>query len=284
MTDLREGRIQAFLDGELDEAGRVRLLKEMAADPAFAAAVERQRARIAEVTQALDSAFADGVPENEMDEAWNRISHAASGSPVGARPRLGLSAGAGSSDSAGRNSRSRQIRSSLAKAAALLLFATGVGAATVPGSPFRAWIADWYGPVAEETTDPEALGEGGATMATGPESVGLRLPATGGRFEVSVSGPLSSSLSVALVDGDELEVVAATGTRFATGQGRIEVSRVQGPLAVRVPRGLAELSLSVDGEAYLRVNGGDVEILRAGVDSLPAEFVFTPGADGDEGS
>ncbi|NNM33710.1 MAG: hypothetical protein HKO53_11625, partial [Gemmatimonadetes bacterium] len=120
--------------------------------------------------------------------------------------------------------------------------------------------------------------------APGPETVGLRLPATGEGLEVSVSGPLTSPLSVALTDGEELEVVAATGTRFATSRGRIEVSQVHGPIEVRVPRGLTELHLLVDGEPYLRKIGEDVEILRAGVDSLPAEFVFTPAPDGASGS
>ena len=274
MTDLREGRIQAFLDGELDEQGRIRLLEEMERDPAFAAAVDRQRQRAAEVEAALDRAFSEGTSESDLDQAWERVSVAASAGVEAGRPLLELSSTTGESTVG----RPRRFTASLAKAAALLLFATGVGAATVPGSPIRTWIADWYGPVEQ---DPAITS---TEMADGPETVGLRLPATTGGLEVSVSGPLTSPLSVSWTDGEELEVVAATGTRFATSRGRIEVSQVHGPIEVRVPRQLSELSLVVDGEPYLRKTGEDVEILRAGVDSLPAEFVFTPAPDGESGS
>lgn len=274
MTDLREGRIQAFLDGELDEPGRIRFMDDMNNDPALAAAVRRQKERIARVGAALDHSAPEGVSDRELDEAWEYVSNAASGSGQTARPSLELATGSVGRDDRMQSARRGRFPVSLAKAAALLLLATGVGAATVPGSPLRAWIAEWYGPV-------EGNSAVGGEPAAGPETVGLRLPATGEGVEVSVAGPLSSPLSVSLTDGGELEVVAVTGTRFATSRGRIEVSQVHGPLEVRVPRELAQLTLVVDGEPYLRKSGEEVEILRAGVDSLPAEFVFTPVPNGD---
>ncbi|MDH3224019.1 MAG: hypothetical protein OEO23_09900, partial [Gemmatimonadota bacterium] len=64
---------------------------------------------------------------------------------------------------------------------------------------------------------------------------------------------------------------------------RIDVSGVQGTLEVRIPRSLAELRLTVGGETFLRKFGAQVEMLRAGVDTLPTAFVFAPAAETDPG-
>lgn len=281
MTDLREGRIQAFLDGEMDGSDRESLLEEMARDLSLAAAVERQKARIELVSAALDEAFEGDEAAEDIAAAWERISQAAAGAATAPRPRLVLEGSDVEEPRATtrRSSGPRRLPVSLAKAAALLLVATGVGAATVPGSPVRAWLSDWYGPERPTAGAPE----GAALEPSGPEVVGLRLPATGDPVEVFVAGPLTAPLRVSLTDGTELEVVAETGTRFATSRGRIEVSGVQGTLEVRIPRSLAELRLTVGGETFLRKSGAQVEMLRAGVDTLPTAFVFAPAAESDPG-
>ncbi len=279
MTDLREGRIQAFLDGEMAGPDRESLLKEMARDSSLAAAVERQRARIEMITAALDEAFEGDEATLDIDMAWEVVSEAAAGAATAPRPRLALEEGGAEEPpvTTRRSSGPGGLPVSFAKAAALLLVATGVGAATVPGSPVRAWLSDWYGP---ERPASGAL-ESPALETSGPELVGLRLPATGDPLEVSVAGRLTAPLRVSMTDGAELEVVAETGTRFATSRGRIDVSGVQGTLEVRIPRALAELRLTVGGETFLRKFGAEVEILRAGVDTLPTEFVFAPAAESD---
>ena len=269
MTDLREGRIQAFLDHEMDPEGRRAFMEEIARDESLRVAVEGQRKRILDVTSALDVALeVPPTSEEELAEAWEAVAG-----------RTGISAEVPPGRSVGGAGplKERERRGSwfaglapLSKAAALLLIAAGVGASTVPGSPVRGWIASLHSP-------PEAEVPTVSAPATGDDGqVGVRLPLDGSAFEVVLPDPLDDDLRVSLTDGESLEVLAGPGTRIAAADGRIEARDVRGPVDVRIPRRLEQVSILVSGALYLRKDGPRLEVYQAGVDTLPSEFVFAP--------
>lgn len=280
MTDLREGRIQAFLDEEMDAEARRTFMHEMARDDALAAAVRIQRTRMERVHAALeDSGDRLHAASAEVHDALRTVLQrvpgwepSRAGEPAEQRSTTGRPA-TPNTEERGRASR-RMGAAGLAKAAGFLLFATGLAAATVPGSPVRAWLGG-IGDSPEATIDAPST-TGAAVAPDGPERMGIRLPAGSGPLEVVVAGPLSAPLTVALVDEPALQVLADQGTSFSTSEGRIEIRDARGPVSVYIPREAGDVAVRVAGSLYLRKVGGRVEVLHQGVDTLPSEFVFPP--------
>ncbi|MGI9625275.1 MAG: hypothetical protein ACR2QM_00450, partial [Longimicrobiales bacterium] len=256
MTDLREGRIQAFLDLEMLPEGRREFIAEMASDPALAAAVDAQRDRISSVETALDESFGDALDleSAEVAKAWTAVAS-----------QIGVTVDTVEAPARATTIRRRNVFSiPVAKAAGLLLVAAGAAAAAVPGSPLRDWLENRSAPP-PEVVAPEAA------VAT---STGVRLPVSDGALLVVLPQPLASErLAVSVVDGDLVEVTAGPGTRFSTSQGRIELADVTGPVTVLIPKAQALATVEIGGMVYLRKSGERVEVLQE-ADSLPSEFVF----------
>lgn len=277
MTDLREGRIQAFLDLEMPPEGRRLFIAEMAEDAALSAAVDTQRARINAVETVLGQTFGNGpaLEQAEIVEAWTRVA-AQIGVPDEGSPAVGLSRVDPDENTDGTERvsaeapalRSRVRRrgtfSTPAKAAGLLLVAAGAAAAAIPGSPLRNWVENFVATPAEVTVAPAAV----------TASTGVRLPVHDGPLVVVLPQAMASErLTISVVDGDMVEVLADADTRFSTSRGRVELADVTGPVTVRIPKAQVMATVEVGGTVYLRKSGERVEVLQE-ADSLPSEFVF----------
>lgn len=286
MTDLREGRIQAFLDDEMDAEARRAFIGQMARDDALAAAVRSQRARIARVQAALDAAQ-EALPQptpGHTDHVLRTVLARVRAPQVrDATPGPVLRAHEGADDvqeaRAQARGRGQPGAAGLVKAAGLLLFATGVAAATIPGSPVRTWLGE-LGEASVEGTATETAAPESPVSADDPERMGIRLPATATELQVVIAAPLSEPLRIAVVDEPMLEVMAGAGTAFATSEGRIEIHEPRGAVTVSIPRSAGNVSVRVGGSVFLRKNGDRVEVLHEGVDTLPSEFVFHPSGEG----
>jgi hypothetical protein len=234
MSGLDEGRLLAYLDGELEGDDRAEVAAWLdASDEARAALaeVERRRSVVARAVASLET------PAPDVEAARARVMRRGSA----ARP--------------GWWSRAR-----LAQAAVLVLLlgAAGVSAA-VPGSPLGAWLRSVF-------TDTPAAPAGAAPEGVVPEAeaegptdeMGLRVRPAAGVLDVALSGvPADREVVVVLVDSDHGAVYAGRAT-FRSGAGRIEAAvdaAGAGPVRVEIPRSVASATLRVDGRVWLRKRG-----------------------------
>ena len=174
---------------------------------------------------------------------------------------------------------------SLARAAGLILVATGAAAALVPGSPVREWL--------------ESFGDGDETVVVAPaESVtdmaaGADVSSTAGPTAISVeprAGELvislqgfgrDSNVHVRLTDARRASVRvegSPEAPRFVTGPGTLEViGATEGEIWVELPRSVRDAVVEVDGEAAVRIEDGRLVILWPVMDSLRGDVVFRIG-------
>lgn len=164
-----------------------------------------------------------------------------------------------------------EVRRTLARAAVLLLAVVGVAAA-VPGTGVRQWVAETILPGEKAPIRPEmrrapvpAPAAQTAPAAEAPPS-GVSIRADGGAVRVVLSRVAAGvEIRARLVDGELAGVLArgpaATGARFRTAPGKIEVLDAgAGVLEVRVPRSARAASVEVNGRVYLAKDG---DVLRA---------------------
>ncbi|HEX9887203.1 MAG TPA: hypothetical protein VGA70_11980 [Longimicrobiales bacterium] len=259
MTNPDEGRLLAYLDGELTagEAESVEAWLREDDGTGRALALEAIRRCAATVTDLL--AHLDLPPPT-------------------ARVRGALPRRAGASRD-GRSGSHWLRRSGWAQAAALVLLFAGAGAAAMPGSPVRAFIAralageDSRGLVAtEDSTSPAAV----------VEDVGVRVESAAGRLEIVLSGvPDGTPLAVTLVEGELAAVYAPAGTRFQSGDGRIvaavDATASGASLRVEIPRGTTLASLEVNGRMYLVKDGDRLDLPGPSGDRTETEIRFLTG-------
>lgn len=174
---------------------------------------------------------------------------------------------------------------SLARAAGLILVATGAAAALVPGSPLRGWLegigeAEVPASAAPAVSAPgfEAPEENTAV----PAGTAISVEPLAGSLSVSLRGfARNSNVHVRLTDGPRASVRvegAAESPRFVTGPGTLEVIGArEGEIWVELPRSARDAIVRVDGEAAVRVEDGRLVILRPVLDSLRGEVVFRIG-------
>ena len=150
----------------------------------------------------------------------------------------------------------------LARAAGVLLVLAG-GAAALPGSPLRVWLADRA--TAEQGAAPEGAVE--AIQPVGaPETTSVRVPAGDVGVVVSLEGVrVGDMVEVAVGAAGEVGLVAPAGTVFATGAGRISGRVAPGDVRVELPPGV-EGSVVVNGRTLVRSGVQGLEPL-APVDS-----------------
>lgn len=131
----------------------------------------------------------------------------------------------------------------LGKAAALVLLAAG-GAAALPGSPIRSWLA-------EPEPRPEAVFEA-LEPITVTERVGGRMTVGEGPLVVALDGVApGTEVEVAWVEGSAVTVQAASGTAFSYAADRVQATIAGGPVTVHMPRSADPVSLVVNGRTYL---------------------------------
>jgi anti-sigma factor RsiW len=270
MSHPAEGTLQAYLDGELPRADRAEVERHLEGCAPCRDAAEGLRAAAASLTGALALLDRPAPTERALAAAsrqrWRRW--------------VGVDAG--------------QV---LRRAAVLVLGVATVASATVPGSPVRGWIAGLLHGGA-----PASAPAGGSVAAGGPGgATGVPAPAAGapeagaapdasaagvsvlpelGRVRVVLTAPSPDlRIRVRLSDDPYSDVRAtglASGARFRTGPGRVEVSGAgAGEVEVVIPRGARSAVVEVDGRAYFRKDGEGIRLLAPASDSSDSEVVFT---------
>jgi anti-sigma factor RsiW len=256
MTHPGDGRLQALLDGELATTERNEVERHVAACEGCAA--EFGRLRVANERLVALLGLADEPPPMlAAQAAFHR------------RRRRSTTAG---------------IRAALPRAAVLVLALGGVAAAAVPGSPLREAIEsltlrDRPGetPEAHAPLPPVA-----APPAVDDDAVkAVSIAPADGRIRVVVSGAAPElRIRVRLTDGSRAEVTAygaASGSRFRTAPGRIEVlGSGPGELVVHLPASSAAY-VEVDGRVIAARERGVLRALAPVVAGSEDEPVFRAG-------
>lgn len=269
MSHPAEGTLQAHLDGELPRADRAEVERHLEGCAACRAVAERLRAAAASLTGVLALLDRPAPTERALGAAsrqrWRRW--------------VGVDAG--------------QV---LRRAAVLVVGVATVASATVPGSPLRGWIAGLVRPDAPASVpagDSVAAAVPGAPPAGAPapgaavpgaapaaSAAGVSVLPELGRVRVVLTAPSPDlRIRVRLSDDPYSDVRAtglASGARFRTGPGRVEVSGAgAGEVEVVIPRGARSAVVEVDGRAYFRKDGEGIRLLAPASDSSGSEVVFT---------
>jgi hypothetical protein len=259
---LDEGTLQALLDGELAAPDR--------------AAAEAHLAACAECAGELRALSA---LEERLGALLGQADHPAPVAQAQMRFRARRAA-------AGQQRFGGEARRALLRAAMLVLGLAGVAAASVPGSPVRAWIEETVlppekavqAPVAQPEAQPPA--PAAAPVAEAPAGVSIR--PRGGAVRVVLTGAAPGlSVRARLVEGEHAEVFAtgaARGARFRTSPGRIEIAGAgAGEVTVGLPRGAREATVEVNGRVYVAKEGGALRVMTPVADPASPEAVFRVG-------
>lgn len=246
MDHIGDDRLLAHLDDELPESERV--------------AVERHLRSCDDCRGRFDSLRASAAALGRALEHLDRPGPSVEWSEIVARRR-------------GRTSRERLLPTHL-KVAALLFAVVGAAAATVPGSPVRAWLSqvltEVTSPDRQEVTPPEPAGP-----SEEADAASVAVAPVDGRVEVHLLRPdPGTSVGVRLVDGDQASVASARA-RFRTGPGRIEVYPTgSGDVRIALPRSARSVRVLVDGRVVVTRGDGGLELIRPALDSLGIDLRF----------
>ncbi|HSW28075.1 MAG TPA: hypothetical protein VLH75_01160 [Longimicrobiales bacterium] len=170
---------------------------------------------------------------------------------------------------------SRRAFWSLSRAAGILLV-TAAGLSALPGSPVRVWVEDLVRPAPEEVAapEPEPAAEAAATDVPAAEA-GVRLTVAGGPLAVVLRGAEpGTEVRVTWIPGSEAALFAPVGSRFTSGEGRLEATLAPGRVRVELPRGFSPLALEVDGSVLLRSTPQGLEVRGAVVQRGEAGITF----------
>ncbi|HEX8271024.1 MAG TPA: zf-HC2 domain-containing protein [Longimicrobiaceae bacterium] len=273
MSHPAEGTIQALLDGELPRAERAEVERHLQACAACRAEAELLLGAAARLAAALAPLDRPAPTERALAtvsrQRWRRW--------------VGVDAG--------------QV---LRRAAVLVLGVAGVASATVPGSPVRGWIAQMLdrvqvssAPAGDATaaagvpataapadSAAAAAGETGPAAQPAESAAGVSVLPELGRVRVVLTRPSPDlRIRVRLSDDSYSDVRAtgrASGARFRTGPGRVEVSGAgAGEVEVVIPRASRSAVVEVDGRPYFRKDGDGIRLLAPASDSSGSEVVFT---------
>lgn len=219
---LEEGRLQAYLDGELADAREVEA--HLDACPECRARVEELH-RLGERADRALARLETGRPDVEA-ALWEVR-----------RRRAARRAGA--------------HRRRLAAAAVVVLTLGAGAAAAMPGSPIRGWIEAWLAP----TEEPVPAAVPAVDPAAVPEDAGVLVDLVDGAVTVRFHGvPAGALLEVRFVEGARAGVYAPSAARFETAAGRVDV-HLEGDgdvLRVELPRDAARAEVLVEGESVFR--------------------------------
>ena len=273
MSHPAEGTLQALLDGELPRAERAEVERHLQACAVCRAEADLLLGAAARLTAALGPLDRPAPTERALAatsrQRWRRW--------------VGVDAG--------------QV---LRRAAVLVLGVAGVASATVPGSPVRGWItgvlervqvssapagdstatAAAAGTAAGAADSAAAAGVAGSAAQPAGSAAGVSVLPELGRVRVVLTEPSPDlRIRVRLSDDSYSDVRAtgrASGARFRTGPGRIEVSGAgAGEVEVVLPRAARSAVVEVDGRPYFRKDGDGIRLLAPASDSSGSEVVFT---------
>lgn len=275
-----DGRLMALLDGELPGPTADRLEEHLEA-------CERCRRRRDELVRAsellrreLEDRDVEVPPADPL--AVRRIAHYRAAERGRADPAPGDGDRRGRSD-AGKHRGGQLARSTLWKAAVLVLGVGAVASAAVPGSPVEGWIGDAVQALVSSFSGESAPADSPATDTAG------RLAAPQG-----VSVPVSDRAVVRITDPapglrvhvrpveDSLLSVLARGARYRAGDGTIEVLGPDRPdLRIELPTGPGTARIMAGEVLLLERVDGRLRVRAASADTVDGTISFP--VDGGEG-
>lgn len=242
MIHVGEGAIQAYLDEALAEEERGEVARHLAACTACAGELELLRRAAESVAMAL--ARLDRPPR--LAEALASLERRRRGSGNGGLARAFL------------------------RAATLVLGFAAAGAAALPGSPVRHWVAAaWAGAAARLVSGPAIPAAPRARAAAAePDpgaATGVSIEPVDGRARIVIEGAAAGArLRVRVVEGERVAVLAlgaAADARFRTGLGRVEVvGGGPGELRIELARAIRHATVEMDGRILVAKEG---EVLKS---------------------
>lgn len=171
-------------------------------------------------------------------------------------------------------SRPRRTLWSLSRAAGLLLV-TAAGLSALPGSPVRSWVSRVLAPTVPESRTEAGAAPEAATAASEGEAAGVRLSVPRGPLRVVVNGAeAGSEIRVRWVPGIDAAIFAPVGSRFTSGEGRLDARVTPGTVRVELPRGVTSVSLEVGGRIYLRSTDAGLDVPGPVAERSASEIVF----------
>jgi hypothetical protein len=170
--------------------------------------------------------------------------------------------------------RPRRALWSLSRAAGLLLV-TAAGLSALPGSPVRRWVSRVLAPDAPEARTEAVAAPAAEAVPSEAEATGIRLAVARGPLRVLVLGAATGAeIRVRWVPGADVAVFAPVGSRFISGEGRLEARVTSGLVRVELPRGVVPVSLEVGGRIYLRSTDAGLDVPGPVSEQSASEIVF----------
>lgn len=262
MMHVAEGRLLAYIDGELPTAERSALESHLATCDACGVELDELRRIAAELHTALvGTDMVAGIAP--ALQAFSERRAALVGAPAAA-----TDLDAHRARRTGATSQFRFARSSLLKAAALAALVVGAASAAIPDSPFRDWLENAWdrvtgAPAETETAQPAAP----VPPVQAPEP--LQAPGEPYRFAPSNGGARvllrgidpAALVRVRLIDGARAAVYpppqAAVQTTVRAGELEVLAARgtAGGTYIVEIPRSVERATVEVNGRVLFRKNG-----------------------------
>ncbi len=244
MTHLDEGILRAYLDQELPATRSGPTQAHLARCDACRASLGELRRLEQGVARAL--AVLDEPAPSQV--VWSGISQVLS--PPVAR------------DTTPRRGGSSPWGSPLARAAGLVLLATGSAlAAVVPGSPLRSL----WSPEPSEVAVAPAI----ERVSTLSGQAGIRTTRPSDRIGVRLVAPLGTDVEVALT-GTRAGIFAPAGSTFSAEEGLLSAQVTAGPIRIELPPSATAGWVEVNGNRIVVVDHGRVVTMPPGSTDDPA--------------
>jgi hypothetical protein len=243
MSHVDEGTLQAWIDGELAEAGVATIQQHAAHCATCSAELRTLREADALVRDALGDLGPAPIADFGTLAAIRR------------RARSG--------------SFRRFVPAGLARAAMLLLALAGVVAAAIPQSPLRRWLADVLDPEPETAVAPVAPPVVPEPPRISPAPVaqetGRAIPMEDGRVVIRLMAPSPAvEIRLRLVDTREAAVTwnaSDADARTRQTAGRLDVYGLSsGPVTIEIPRSAVDALVEVDGRVWWHKQGAAIRI------------------------
>lgn len=262
MTHLHEGRLRAWLDGEIPEAEVQEIERWLRDDPVARQALDGLRARdrrVSELLRRLDVAPPTARVRAAVEAERSRVARRTPAPPSARRIP-------------GRR---------LAQAAILVLLLAGAASAAIPGSPVRDLLTGLFGPDAGpgEAALPTSVEAPEDRADPAGEEASVRVAPRDGRVRVELTGlPRGAEVRVVLVSGPRAAVYGPAGTEWETGTGWVRAELPGGPVRVELPRDVGAADLLVDGRVYMFKRGDRMDLRVPAADSSATEIRFRAGS------
>ena len=83
-----------------------------------------------------------------------------------------------------------------------------------------------------------------------------------------------TEIRVTWVPGSEAAVFAPVGSRFTSGEGRMEAVLASGPVRVELPRGIVPVFLEVNGRMFIRNTSAGLDVSGPVAERAHARITF----------